>query len=146
MLKMITGWVINNPNLHWAISKFNKELVENHWDAGSGGHHIAARQEFVAFVEGKEIVSFLIFCPWGAARSNDIALLASWTDPAYRRRGLYQTLFEAVANRYKGTGTVFVGAFHPGNEKSRQAQLKQGRTVSLFVDEWGFYKTRLELP
>ena len=129
-MRMINGSVKNSKPLEVAVSLFVKEMTENGWMRYSqiDSYNSHSLQKYFAIEHNGKIVSFLVYAVRG--NTNCLLIKGAWTHPRYRRRKLYNTLFQKMADVYRDLGyDAIISGFHTKNTVSRKMQENQGREI-----------------
>jgi ribosomal protein S18 acetylase RimI-like enzyme len=124
-MKILEGFLEKNPKVLAAVDVWFAEMQAGGWLTVSGIY--PQWQRYLALSDNGKIVSFMIF--ERAANKSMIRIKAAWTDPAYRRQGLYDTLWNELVSRYRGMYGTIRSGFHKSNKASEAMQIKQGRKI-----------------
>lgn len=108
------------------------EIVEaGHADGGKASFY--DNNPAIVMLDGDRPVSILVWTD-----SNGLCHIChGWTDPEYRRLGLYTRLYSALKEKAKEKGFKKIsGGIAPSNHKMLEAAARQGRSpVAIYMEE-----------
>jgi len=116
----------NVPEIQEMISQYKREMIRRNMDSGwpnSDIYHFAA-----IYLDGKPL-SMVCFAPIKAHET--VYITGAYTEPTWRRLGIYETLMRECINQWRldGCYKVLRSGFNKKNEISKLVQEKRGAKV-----------------